>query len=142
MQDENDQRELDAEIKRLNETRSREEKTGTTNAWTPKLVSQLSIGIGSFAILSFIFVTFLIWKRRATPEQILRTFGILIIVFCAVFLVIAGYSQTQITPVIGLLGTIAGYLLGRRPEATPDSENGKKRNSHVKNSKKNKEAVS
>jgi hypothetical protein len=27
-------------------------------------------------------------------------------------LVIAGYSKDQITPVIGLLGVVAGYLLG------------------------------
>jgi uncharacterized membrane protein YfcA len=84
-------------------------------AWTPELVSHLSLGIGLFAIGSFALVTFLLWKRR-NAEQILRTFGILIIVFAAVFLVIAGYSDTQITPVIGLLGTIAGYLLGRRIE--------------------------
>jgi glycerol uptake facilitator-like aquaporin len=84
-------------------------------AWTPELVRQLSLGIGIFAILSFVLVAFLIWKNKRA-EQILRTFGILVIIFAAVFLVVAGYSDTQITPVIGLLGTVAGYLLGRRIE--------------------------
>ena len=41
----------------------------------------------------------------------------------AIFLVVAGYSDQQIAPVIGLLGTIAGYLLGKesgRTEVTVD----------------------
>jgi hypothetical protein len=100
-------------------------KGGTHPAgWTPELVGKLSLGIGVFAILSFALVTFLIWRQRSA-EQILRTFGILVIIFAAVFLVIAGYSDTQITPVIGLLGTIAGYLLGRRIE-TPNVNEGQK----------------
>src|SRR5437660_7086747 len=68
------------------------------SAWSPELVSHLSLVIGIFALGSFALVAFLLWKRR-NAEQILRTFGILIIVFASVFLVIAGYSDTQITPV-------------------------------------------
>jgi steroid 5-alpha reductase family enzyme len=90
-------------------------------AWTPELVCKLSLGIGAFAILSFALVAFLIWQKK-NAEQILRTFGILVIIFAAVFLVVAGYSDTQITPVIGLLGTIAGYLLGRKIEPGNHSE--------------------
>jgi len=93
-------------------------------AWTPELVCKLRLGLGLFAVLSFALVTFLIWQKRSA-EQILRTFGILVIIFAAVFLVIAGYSDTQITPVIGLLGTIAGYLLGRKIE-TPSANGGQK----------------
>jgi hypothetical protein len=94
-----------------------EVKSSSTHlaAWTPELVCRLSLGIGGFAILSFALVGFLIWQKK-NAEQILRTFGILVIIFAAVFLVVAGYSDTQITPVIGLLGTIAGYLLGRKIE--------------------------
>src|SRR5262245_30913556 len=108
---------------------------GTTGAkittkpadWSPELVTNLSLGIGIFAILSFAFVAFLIGQKKRNAEQVLRTFGILIIIFAAVFLVIAGYSDTQITPVIGLLGTIAGYLLGRRiePGTADQDEKGK-----------------
>jgi hypothetical protein len=86
-----------------------------SNIWSPQLVCKLSLGIGFFAIVAFALITYLISKEKR-PEQILRTFGILIIIFAAVFLVIAGYSAAQITPVIGLLGTIAGYLLGRRSD--------------------------
>ena len=83
--------------------------------WTPQLVTQLSLGLSIFALISLVLASILIAKRR-NAEQVLRTFGILVIIFAAIFLVVAGYSDTQITPVIGLLGTIAGYLLGRRIE--------------------------
>lgn len=86
--------------------------------WNPSLVMKLSSGVAIFAILVLALTTVLMLKKR-NAEQVLRTFGILIVIFAAVFLVIAGYSDTQITPVIGLLGTIAGYLLGRRIEPTP-----------------------
>ena len=104
-------------------TSPKEEAKSSTHlaAWTPELVCRLSLGIGGFAILSFALVAFLIWQKK-NAEQILRTFGILVIIFAAVFLVVAGYSDTQITPVIGLLGTIAGYLLGRKIEPTNHPE--------------------
>lgn len=91
------------------------------SVWTPELVCKLSLGIGFFAVFILVCVTILFRRHEepAPPEQILRTFGILVIIFASVFLVIAGYSDTQITPVIGLLGTIAGYLLGRRVDPTP-----------------------
>jgi hypothetical protein len=34
------------------------------------------------------------------------------VVASAVFLVLLGYSNEQMTPVIGLLGTMIGYILG------------------------------
>ena len=96
-------------------------KANAPVGWTPQLVIRLSLGIGFFAILLFVLITILLWRRR-NAEQVLRTFGILVIIFAAIFLVIAGYSDSQITPVIGLLGTIAGYLLGRRIEPTPPEQ--------------------
>jgi drug/metabolite transporter (DMT)-like permease len=86
----------------------------------------LSLGIGLFAMILLACVTLLLRREKdhVDPEQILRTFGILVIIFAAIFLVIAGYSDTQITPVIGLLGTIAGYLLGRKIEAKPKTDDG------------------
>ncbi len=58
-------------------------------------------------------------KNNNEPESLLRSFGTVIIIIAAVFLIVAGYSEKQIAPVIGLLGTIAGYLLGK---STPKKE--------------------
>jgi hypothetical protein len=41
-----------------------------------------------------------------------RNFIILTVIFSALFLIVAGYSERQTAPVFGLLGTIIGYLFG------------------------------
>lgn len=38
---------------------------------------------------------------------------VLVIIVSSLFLVTGGYGNAQITPIIGLLGTVAGYVLGR-----------------------------
>lgn len=72
----------------------------------------LSISILTFSLLVFGLMTYLI-KQGKEPEIILKTFGSILIIVSAVFLIVAGYSEEQISPVIGLLGTVAGYILGR-----------------------------
>ncbi len=46
------------------------------------------------------------------PMNIVRLIGLTLILCLAAFLVVAGYGKEQISAVIGLLGVIAGYLLG------------------------------
>lgn len=72
----------------------------------------LSCILLSFGLLVVCVVAYLI-KLGKEPEALLRSFGTILIVIAAVFLIVAGYSEKQIAPVIGLLGTIAGYLLGK-----------------------------
>ncbi len=72
----------------------------------------LSISILIFSLLVFGMMAYLI-KIGKEPDLILKTFGSVLIVVSAVFLIVAGYSEQQISPVIGLLGTVAGYILGR-----------------------------
>jgi hypothetical protein len=54
---------------------------------------------------------------RKTPqlraEEMLRVFGVTLILFGALFLITAGFNAEQISPSMGLLGTVAGYLLGK-----------------------------
>ena len=54
-------------------------------------------------------------RKGQNSDAVLRTFGTILIIVSALFLVVAGYSDRQIAPVMGLLGTIAGYLLGKSP---------------------------
>ncbi|HTP37580.1 MAG TPA: hypothetical protein VMI76_04350 [Methyloceanibacter sp.] len=49
--------------------------------------------------------------RPAVHTEILR--ALVMIVFSALFLIVAGYSEKQTAPVFGLLGTILGYMFGR-----------------------------
>jgi hypothetical protein len=77
----------------------------------------LSVSLLAFGLAVLILMTYLIGVKNKGGETLLRSFGITLIVTAAVFLVVAGYSQDQISPVIGLLGTVAGFLLGKSTEA-------------------------
>lgn len=96
-----------------------------TDAAPPK-VDALSLSVLTFVLIIVGLMTYLIRIGR-NGESVLRAFGVPMIIGAAVFLVVAGFSEHQITPVIGLLGTIAGYLLGKatsvesRPPAAPDT---------------------
>jgi hypothetical protein len=90
--------------------------------WASDVAVMMSGAILLFAVIILSLATYLI--RRGVPtDSVLKIFGAILIVVSAIFLVVAGYSDQQIAPVIGLLGTIAGYLLGKesgRTEVTVD----------------------
>ncbi len=79
--------------------------------WDSTLVLTLSLSILCFGLIVLGIMAYLIVKDR-DPRAVLRAFGVPLIIVAAIFLVVTGYSRDQIAPVIGLLGTIAGYLLG------------------------------
>lgn len=74
----------------------------------------------SFSILLFGFfvlvVQYLLLRRppRQSANEILQLLSINLIVTGTLFLISAGFSAEQIAPGLGLFGTIAGYVLGRR----------------------------
>ncbi|MEK6259806.1 MAG: hypothetical protein AABP62_14400 [Planctomycetota bacterium] len=59
-----------------------------------------------------------------SPQSVLRVFGLTMILALSVLLIAAGYSKDQTSPVMGLLGVIAGYLLGNNDRATESREPG------------------
>ena len=82
--------------------------------WTTQNAMTISTVVLGFALLVLCLMTYLVVKKPSSDgEMILRVFGTVIIIFGALFLVVAGYTETQMGPVMGLLGTIAGYLLGK-----------------------------
>lgn len=74
----------------------------------------LSVAVLVFAVIVFALQAFLMVKLKLdwTPASVLRFNGLTLIISSALLLVVAGYSNQQIAPVTGLLGAIAGYLLG------------------------------
>ena len=42
-----------------------------------------------------------------------KILGLTLVIVAGLFLIVAGYSQNQAAPMMGLLGTVAGYLLGK-----------------------------
>jgi hypothetical protein len=71
-----------------------------------------------FGLLAFAILAYLLRNEKDT-DAVLRGLGTVLIVFAALFLVVAGYSDSQIAPAFGLLGTIAGYLFGKSSTNRP-----------------------
>jgi hypothetical protein len=78
----------------------------THNAMT---ISAVILAFGA-AIIALASLT---TKTETSLEEKLRLYGTVMVITMAGFLVVAGYNDTQIAAPLGLLGTIAGYLLGK-----------------------------
>jgi ABC-type multidrug transport system fused ATPase/permease subunit len=91
----------------ISSSRSEAEWWSATNAMT------ISSVVLIFGLVIMVLATYLLQKGK-NADEVLKLFGTIIIIISSVFLVVAGYTDTQIAPVMGLLGTIAGYLLGRK----------------------------
>lgn len=66
--------------------------------------------------------------RKIEKDVILKIVVIPMVVMSAVFLLVAGYTDMQMAPIVGLLGTIVGYILGNgtksegpAPEPKPEA---------------------
>jgi uncharacterized membrane protein YfcA len=81
--------------------------------WSGELVRFLTLSVLGFSCLSLLLATVLLWRERAPAQQVLKVFGIVSIVGVSAALLVAGYSNDQLTPIVGLFGAIAGYLLGK-----------------------------
>ena len=71
--------------------------------------------IFGFAVLLAEFL--LLRKAKITAEEALRVYAVSLIIIGTLFAITAGFDSNQIAPAMGLFGTIAGYLLGRRAPA-------------------------
>lgn len=88
--------------------------------WSPELVQFLAIGVLGFSGVALIMATALLWRSGAPPHQVLRVFGVISILGFSALLLVVGYNNEQLTPIVGLFGAIAGYLLGKDSRANKD----------------------
>ena len=86
---------------------------GASQPWSPSLVKFLSSSILLFSVLALVLCTVLLWRRNSDAPEILKIFGIISIISLSALLLIVGFDNEQLTPIVGLFGAIAGYLLGK-----------------------------
>lgn len=112
---------IDTQLAQLRESRAITISTaGTTTAtsgvktswWSVHDAMTISSAVLVFGLVVIAFATRAL-SRGLKTDQVLRLFGMLTIIIMAVFLIVAGYGNEQIAPALGLLGTVAGYLLAR-----------------------------
>ena len=70
-----------------------------------------SISIAVFGLLLIGVIAILGYKKTIQPSKLI---ALSLIVISALLLIVLGYSDEQMSPVIGLLGTVAGYMLGSK----------------------------
>jgi len=97
------------------------ESSNSSSLWTAELATTLGFSVLGFGLLVLFVLAYLLNKGHDS-SSLLRLCALPLIIVSAVFLVVVGYSQEQITPVIGLLGTIAGYLLGSTEKKKNDKD--------------------
>jgi hypothetical protein len=90
------------------------------------LTHDLGWGVLIFSIFLFGLIAALIFSGKVkVPENdgqwLVRVIVVPLAILGAIFLVVVGYSEDQMSPAVGLLGTIIAYLLGSstRPAGTP-----------------------
>jgi len=74
----------------------------------------LSILVLAFGVI-VIFVEFFSLRSRdqVGAGDVIRLYGVTLILVGVLFVVVAGFDVDQIAPALGLFGTVAGYLLGK-----------------------------
>lgn len=123
MNDAQYQSELDKINKQIEESRQAITILSSKNAqdtwWSTTNAMTISASVLVFGLVISILAAVLL-KQGRHADSILKTLGTILIIVSALFLVVAGYSDKQIAPVIGLFGTIAGYLLGKNSNEPKD----------------------
>jgi hypothetical protein len=76
---------------------------------------EVNLTLASFVFGVFVlFVQFLLIRGRAfSADEILRNYSVTVILVATLAVVSGGFNDKLVNAVIGLFGTIAGYLLGR-----------------------------
>lgn len=73
----------------------------------------LALLIVFFGTVVVIIQYSLLRKRDFDGNDILKVFGVTLIIVGTLFLIAAGFGDKQIASAMGLFGTLAGYLLGK-----------------------------
>jgi hypothetical protein len=102
--------------------------SGAAPLWTSEVVERLTWGVLIFATVVIVLMTLLLYRKDANGHQTLKCFGLVLIITLSSILLIVGYSSEQLTPIIGLFGAIAGYLLGKETgtQSTPTPDAGQR----------------
>lgn len=96
-----------------NTTATTATSTATSVQRTP-YETELGWGVLVFgALIIGLEITLMLRLKKGWGTQSIRIVGITLVIIAGLFLIVTGYSQEQIAPMIGLLGTITGFLLGK-----------------------------
>ena len=108
------------EVENAKQHKAIEESYATKPIWSAHNAMTVSSVVLIYSLIVLALATYLI-RLGKSSESVLRIFGTILIISSSVFLIVAGYTNQQIAPAMGLLGTVAGYLLGKE-SSKPDAD--------------------
>lgn len=94
-------------------TRALEAGSDASRRWHTSVEVALSVAVLVFGAAMLWLLTACLAKGYFSSTVFLKLFVLGAVVTAGLFVVVAGYTQDQIAPMMGLLGTLVGYLLGR-----------------------------
>lgn len=104
---------LDKESREFIEQVSQRQEASATHPWSYDHALMFGVLMIVFGLLVFGMMGWLVHKKM-NATAILKICALPLIIVSAVYLIVVGYTETQIAPVLSLLSAIAGYLLGRQ----------------------------
>ena len=75
---------------------------------------ELALVVVGLGVLVIIALTVALRFKESSADDAIRGYAITLIIIGTLVLICAGYSNDQIAPAMGLFGTVAGCLLGRK----------------------------
>jgi hypothetical protein len=91
------------------------ENTNDPITQTQQTSFYLSLSVLVFGLILCLAEIIVLFKKNDVcwDSSTFRVFGLTLIIISGIFLISAGYSEYQIASMMGLLGTVAGYLLAK-----------------------------
>jgi len=100
------------EVENAKQHKATEESNSSKPIWSAQNAMTVSSAVLIYSLVVLALATYLI-RLGKSSSSVLRIFGTILIISSSIFLIVAGYTSQQIAPAMGLLGTLAGYLLGK-----------------------------
>ena len=100
------------ELENAKQHKATEELNSSKPIWSAQNAMTVSSAVLVYSLIVLALATYLI-RLGKSSSSVLRIFGTILIISSSIFLIVAGYTSQQIAPAMGLLGTLAGYLLGK-----------------------------
>jgi hypothetical protein len=90
-----------------------DERKKLVETWYTQFLPIAAIVFGVLILIYMFLLLFIVIKNHGIQTQMFNLLILTLIFISSVFLLIIGYSEAQITPVIGLFGTAIGYIFGK-----------------------------
>ncbi|MFD2963704.1 MULTISPECIES: hypothetical protein [Olivibacter] len=106
--------------------RYREPLESSATSAADYILSHKEVYLALAVLLSLIILVLLevkiIKERNIGEEATIRLLIVTLVIVGSLFVIMAGYTDTQIAPIFALFGTICGYLFGKRDGTKNDNQ--------------------